>query len=247
MNNVDERLKGIENRVEMLLECQCLSRFDNLMFLMYPLLILATTVSLTIAVQYGAMQKVFLWYVRLTDILDIFRILLFIGLGAAFVRFCHAYAKDSIRGRMTSVRILLWVLPWIAFGVGGLFLYPKNPTSLFPTPTSVLPLLLTVSIAVRFSADVTRDRGSSRIVSWFESAIPLTLKAAQVSLVFETSSTKLAASHGVKFFWSVSFVMYLMILTIATCRGQLGGETVSEALCGAGLFTAIEVLILRRL
>lgn len=57
MNNADERLEEIKNGVKILLERQRLSRFDNLMLLPYPLIILSITLSLYMSVQYEALRS----------------------------------------------------------------------------------------------------------------------------------------------------------------------------------------------
>ena len=106
MRNVDERLEGIEDRVEILLERQRLSRFDNLMFLAYPLVILSITLSLTISFQYEALRSLQVWGVSLVGLLEILRALLGLCLGAAFVVFLLAYAVDSLDLRLVSVLVL---------------------------------------------------------------------------------------------------------------------------------------------
>lgn len=110
MSNPDERLERIENQVKVHLERQRLSRFDNLMFLVYPLVIFGITLSFTMSLQYGVIKNTLIWGAPLLPVLEQLRLVFVVFLGLTFLLFCLAYAKDNVGLRISSLNSLVWAL-----------------------------------------------------------------------------------------------------------------------------------------
>jgi hypothetical protein len=245
MSNLDERLERIENRVEMLLERQRLSRFDNLMFLIYPLVIFGTTLSLTLSLQYESIKVMLVWGIPMVQFLDTIRFLLLFGLGLVFLFFCVGYAKDSLGIRIDTLGNLFSTLVLLGAGVPSLFLSSWQALpSTFPALLR-FPVTLPFFVAFLLLLEEARSRFVGWVASWFERSMPVTLRKSQFSL----SKWHVVVKHRlmVKVSWSVGVVMYVMILMISGWRGQLSGRTVYDSFCTAALVVVTEAIMLWRL
>jgi len=244
MSNLDKRLERIENRVEILLERQRLSRFDNLMFLTYPVVIFGITLSLTLSIQYDVIRNILLWGNPMVLFLEVFRALILVGLGGAFLFFCLAYATDRLELRLASLRILvvftLGIVGWIFLTLLGL-----GVLALFGTFAAELIFLAPLILAFAILGAEALGRLVDWVASWFEKRMPITVKAARASL----GTFHRFAKHRLvlKASWSASSLMYFVILVIAALRGQLMGGTGYDAFYVAAFLTATEAIILWRL
>ena len=123
----DERLWRIEREVKLLQERQCISRFDNLMFLSYPLVILGLTL-LTDAIRgYEQILQTSIMGVPgdiLLLIVFYLGILFIIAVFGGFGGFLYAYASDELNGRVRACENLL-LFPLAPVGIAiCLFLIP---------------------------------------------------------------------------------------------------------------------------
>jgi len=245
MNDVDETLKGIENRVEMLLERQRLSRFDNLMFLMYPLVILGITLSLSLSLQHEVIRSVQVWGVPLVQLFEVFRILVPLGLGLTFLYFCLAYAMDRLGMRLVSLESLILILfALVVCVLGLLFGSWQILLGIFTVPTALLDMLL-FGIALYLLFLEARGRFIGWVASWLGKSMPTTLKAAQVSL--DTWHKLPRYRLVIKVSWSVGLLVYFVVLLSAAWRGQLSGRVIYDAICVTALLVGTEAIILWRL
>jgi hypothetical protein len=210
MGDVDGQLRRIETQVKILLERQRLSRFDSLMFLAYPLVILGITVSLTIYSQQEALKSIQLMGLPLLDLLAILRDVLLLCLGATFVIFIIAYAFDDLFLRVVSVFVMSSVT-LIPFGM--LFVL----IALFKIFGSVIDLsanssIITISLFL-FSATALFAEGIARITrslnSWFNEIMQTSLKEHVVTLgpTFHVRTFTLLIEGS----WSVGFLMCFTI------------------------------------
>jgi hypothetical protein len=254
MSTVNEQLAEIENRVELLLERQRLSRFDNLMFLVYPMVLFGITLSLTASIQYEAIKTIMIWGMPLTLILDIFRYAFSAGFGLTFVIFCIGYGADSLNLRLFSLEALVTLLSLLTLfllmlrmwqTLGGMF------ATFYGMFTSDAVQLLIVSPFL-FALIGFVVGGGRRFVdwtaSWFERSMPITFKQARVSLdLYRTSKLPWPITRLIsKASWSVGVIMYFIILAIAAWRGQLSGKVVYDALYVAAFLIITEAVILWR-
>jgi hypothetical protein len=245
MNNVDERLERIENRIEMLLERQRLSRFDNLMFLIYPLVILGITLSLSLSLQYETVKSIQVSGVPLVQLFDVFRILFPLGLGLTFLTFCLAYAMDKPGTRLVSLEGLIVILFALAVCVLGLLLTSwQILPGIFTVPAALLDMLL-FGVALYSLFLEARGRFIGWVASWLEKSMPTTLKAAQVSL--DTWHKPPRHRLVIKASWSMGLLVYFMILLSAAWRGQLFGRIVYDALYVSAFLLMTEAIVLWRL
>lgn len=174
MSELNRRLERIENQVESLLERQRISRFDNLMLLVYPLVILGLTV-LTNAIQpyatasrdpaTGPLETITLYIAYYGGI---FFVLLMV---VPFIQFIHAYAVDDLRGRVSACGLLSM------FPVGLLIIVIAMPRSWAPIiwlavkgPEPLLILLLfTSTVLSPLCFSIASGRWvERRLISWFE-------------------------------------------------------------------------------
>lgn len=242
MSDIDERLERIEHQIKILLERQRLSRFDNLMFLLYPLVISGIGLSLTLSLQYETMKTIMIWGVSLARILETLRFAYVLVPAMIFASFCIGYAADDLPTRLKSLEMLLFVLLYLPSLFFGLFLIDQiMPPGL---PNAIFVVLLPIPITLLLLSDEAAERIAGRVASWFERNTPI---------VVEASRGRLQKYHGrsdhliVKMLWSVSFLMYFMILAIIAWRGQLIGETGRGALYLAVFFVITEAIMLWRL
>jgi hypothetical protein len=246
MSNVDERLEGIEDRVEILLERQRLSRFDNLMFLAYPLVILSITLSLTISFQYEALRSLQVWGVSLVGLLEILRALLGLCLGAAFVVFLLAYAVDSLDLRLVSVLVLASSV-LLSFGSSFVLvaLLSILGSVIDVTTTSVRSVIVIFPFV--FSALLLLVEGVFRTVdwvcSWFKGIMRISLRERVVTLS-SRPTTPPRFPLMAKASWSVGSLVCFLILAIAGLRGQLGGKSVHDVLYASAFLIATEAIML---
>lgn len=245
VSNPDEQLKRIENQVKILLERQRLSRFDNLMFLFYPLVIFGIGLSLTLSLQYEMMKSIMIWGVSMAQILDTFRLVYVLGPALIFAWFCWGYAADDLVIRLESLELLGLMLLVLPFSIISLFLthhfvLPASFTTIFP----ILLLSIPPYFVLMYLAGEAGQRLAGWVASWFERNIPITVEASHGRLrKFHARSRHLP----VKVVWSASSLMYFMILAIAAWRGELIGETGHNALYLAAFFAVTETVMLWRL
>jgi hypothetical protein len=185
MSDLDERLERIENRVEMLLERQRLSHFDNLMFLAYPIVILGITLSLTLSIQYEAMKSVLVFGVPLNEVVFGICYVFLSGFGVAFLIFGIGYAKDSLHLRLTSLRFLLGGLASLANAIALIISWRtlsdilSGLQAIFPTNTVRLVILTPFLVAWLGIVALGTERFVRRVASWLEKSIPEILKEAR--------------------------------------------------------------------
>jgi hypothetical protein len=255
MTDADDRLERIENRLEMLLERQRLSRFDNLMFLVYPMILLGITLSLSASTQYEAIRTIMIWGTPLTLILDILRYGFSVGFGLTFVIFCIGYSTDSLNLRLFSIEALFTLLLSMTFvfltlgmwqTLGGLFatfhgIFPSVAVRLLIVSPFLFALYGFVVGGVRRFVD--------RTASWFERSMPITFKQARISLkLYRTSKLPWPITRLIsKVSWSVGVITYFIILAIAAWRGQLNGKVVYDAIYVAAFLITTEAIMLWRL
>ena len=246
MSNPDERLERIENQVKILLERHRLSRFDNLMFLVYPLVILGTTLSFTISLQYDVIRSTQAWGVPLLPILEMLR-LIFVGVfGVAFSIFVLAYAKDSMKGRLMSLYMLgIVFFAWTASVSSSLL--SSMQIALPDTFTYWVQSLLWLScgVAILYLAVEGLDRLLGHLAEWFEDSIPITRKEGKTNL----GSWRKPDRHHltIKVYWSIGLVIYFVALGIAAWRGQLSGRVVLDSFYIAAFLIATEAIMIWRL
>ena len=250
MGDADKRLERIENRVEVLLERQRLSRFDNLMFLAYPLMIFSITLSMYMSVQYEALGTPKVWSLPLVELLEVLRVLLGLGLGLPFVVFLFAYGVDSLDLRLVSVALLALVIliPFgSSFAMVALF-------SILGTVIDVATISVTsviVLVPFLFSAMFLLLEAAFRIVdrvgSWFKRTMQISLKEGVVSMHLHLPPKVPVARLGVKASWSAGLLAFITVLVIATCRGQVSGRTVYDALYVTAFLIVTEAIMLWRL
>ena len=246
MSNVDERLERIENRIKILLERQSLSRFDNLMFLAYPLVILSITLSLMISFQYEALRGLQVWGISLIELLEILRVLLGLCLGASFVVFLLAYAVDSLDLRLLSVSVLaLSVLfPFgSSFALVALFLILGIGIDFTTTSVTsfvvVIPFLFSALLSIIEAVILLLNR----VGSWFENSMRTSLRERMVTLSWRpTAPTRFPLMA--RALWSVGCLIWLVVLVIEAWRGQLGGKSVHDLLYASAFIIAIEAIML---
>lgn len=246
MSNVDERLERIENRLEILLERQRLSRFDNLMFLAYPLVILSITLSVALYSQYEVLKDIQVGGLSLVSLLDILRVLLGGCVAVAFVIFLFAYAADSLDLRRMSVVVLAMtvLLPFgSSFVLVELLLILGRVIDL--TTTSVASAI--VVFPFLFSALLLLFETVFRIFdwvgSWFERSMQTSLRESIVTLSSRPPRPPTFPLMA-KASWSVGSLIWFMILVIAAWRGQLGGRSVYDVLYASALIIATEAIML---
>lgn len=118
--DMDQTLAKLSNRLEELQEHQRLSRFDAVMFLGCPLIILIMTALVTIGMQTGnpVVQQIRLfgiWTPR--DVFDVAYPSFVLFVVGGFLYFVRSYLKDSLVGRMWSLLFIVLGSCFIAFGL----------------------------------------------------------------------------------------------------------------------------------
>jgi hypothetical protein len=247
MSNLDERLERIEKQVMILLERQRLSRFDNIMFLIYPLVIFGTTLSFTISLQYDVIRNIQMWGVPLLPILETLR-LIFVGVfGVAFSIFVIGYARDSMKGRLMSLYMLgvvgfLWTLPVL---LPLLSLLRIVLPDIFTSWEVQFLLWMSCGGAIFYLVSEELDRLLGRLAKWFQDSVPITLKESRAYL----DSWRTPDKHRlwIKVLWSTGLVVYFAALGIAAWEGQLSGRSVYDSLYIAAFLIATEAIMIWRL
>lgn len=245
MSNPDERLERIENQVKVLLERQRLSRFDNLMFLVYPLVIFGITLSFTMSLQYGVIKNTLIWGAPLLPVLEQLRFVFVVFLGSAFLLFCLAYARDNVRLRLTSLGSLVWALFCTTSVLGLLLSSQIMLPDMFAIRWVQVIILLSCILALFYLTLEGADRLLGRVAQWFKNSIPITLKEAQVQLDMLREPIK--HRSRVKVLWSIGLVVYSVTLGVAAWRGQLTGRNVYDSLYVAAFLIVTEAIMLWRL
>jgi len=250
MSTNDERLSQIENKVEQLLQRQRLSRFDSLMFLAYPLVILGITVFANAFLRYGTMQGATIMGVSLSDVLLWSASSFAYGFVAGFLIFLYGYATDSCRLRIKGAQVFWAGLQLMVFTLVVLFVSPwiselgRSVTCASVRWLSNL-LMFTGGGAGFFWFFLPFHRFTRHIVAWFSSNAPFDPKVQHESkLILEVSRPELALLIS-KALWSLSFVIYSIIVVLAW--GNLSANTISIALFGLAFFIATECILLWRL
>jgi hypothetical protein len=100
----------IDNMLEELLERQRLSRFDNVMLLMYPTIISGSAILAYGLLNISALRDIMILYVPLSYILFDFAIFYLLGLCGTFVIFIWAYIQDKIKLRVNATNLFLHIV-----------------------------------------------------------------------------------------------------------------------------------------
>jgi hypothetical protein len=175
----------LRDMVEDLIEHQRVSRFDTILFLLYPVL-LAGMIALTSAIlQYRALQGISILGIDFVVILVLGGLLIIAVLGLGFVAFILAYLRDDLKARIGAcVYIidmfgLLIIMFLLACAVPGFQIFEGivKPDSLRHGLQGGLAFGVGYTMSAVWAAPTSLSR--QRIASWFEGAAPRMFVAAQ--------------------------------------------------------------------
>jgi hypothetical protein len=210
MSHAEDRLAEIESLLQELLQRQRLSRFDTLMFLLYPVVIAGSTWILSVFWQMPILQDARVVGVPFTEILRIASVVIFF-LILGFLVFAYAYASDNIGLRAFASGIFGFSACFSATAFSLLFVVG---TLYGPVTTSEMPQILRPYAAwlglpavvaalgwtyvVWVAAVTARSYVQNRVTAWFTRSLPLMLAGKVI-----TMRPKLARPHrvGVVIVW----------------------------------------------
>jgi hypothetical protein len=244
LTRVDTRLTKLESLAEDIAERQRLSRFDTVVFLLFPVLLLITTTLSNAIANYQSVVKIPTIGPLIVELLPLLLILPFGGLLFTFLLFLKAYLGDNLRGRISAcsliyaytVLFLLYfvqtqipalIYGWAEEGQGWLIAYLPN---LFST---------VLILAAIYFMDSSMASLSGRIAAWLQENVPRKWKA-------EGLSTELIPSHKAAYFllgkltWAVACGLYAIMFVLAIVRGGLRAVSAIQF----GLFLALVLVML---
>jgi hypothetical protein len=116
---IDERLIVLRNMIEDLIERQRISRFDTILFLIYPVLLAGMTGLTNAILQYRALQSISILGIDFMAILALGSLFILGVLGVGFFSFILAYLHDDLIGR---IRACVYLVGMSGFALQLLFL-----------------------------------------------------------------------------------------------------------------------------
>jgi hypothetical protein len=180
---LDERLDRLENVLQEVAERQRLSRFDNLMFLAYPLVLAGQTGLANLLWNSDALKSVKVGGLPFEGIVLGGSIVLGVALFWTFLIFIQAYVADDLLGRIMACHylmettIVVAILPFTAFiiRIGAL---PPELASVVPGATHLFQEMLTAvlffvaAFALILLWQAVTSRSIVTVCAWFHRNVP---------------------------------------------------------------------------
>jgi len=232
---LDERLY---QRLQEIVERQSLARFDNIMFLAYPLLIATSTLLVSMVWNYAALEKLHIFGQPARDVLIVSIGFLLVVAVPSFFGFLLAYMRDNMPGRLLAYARFLFVcgvLP-IFFAVLPAALSLHAGLGELKVPSQLCNLMISVPLV--FSAAslwvVLVSRACLRLLGWFEQNVPTRFVSVRHSDRFyqNWSYTFLI---GAKFGLAVCCVVWIPVTALLLTRNGLSQVAFNNLLSLVGL------------
>ena len=258
MSQLEDRLAGFGNQLQELLERQRLSRFDTLMFLVYPVVITASTWLLNALWQINTLLETQVLFVSVTDLLPV-------GVGfdvflvAGFLLFAYSYGTDNMKERVSACAILAFGTYVIAVFFSLLLIVATlyGPVTTQEVPQvfrTYLPwlgwpaLIATVgwSYVLLVTALTVRSYVHNRVAAWFTRNLRLLLAGAGVPPM--PGLSRLHRTTAMVAWFALCLPSYAFgIAYVFSSQGSLLGTVGFHYWILAGLTAAGVFLVVRRL
>lgn len=222
----DIRLKKLEAQVEDIAERQRLSRFDTVVLLLFPVILLMITTLTSAIVNYQTLTKFPIVGPLIDKNLPILLLILVFGLIVPFLAFLKAFLQDSLKGRTDAC---LLMVDYLAVGLWGFVQTVISPmvysllSAGYPTwITSILPGTFALSITLAIFYVWTGLTGSlaGRIARWLQENVPRKWKTQGLSAKNVPALKAEYLSYG-KFMLALACGLYVSILVLAIARSGL--------------------------
>jgi hypothetical protein len=222
MRGRDARLRKLENLTEDIIERQRLSRLDAVIFLLFPVLLLIMSATITTILNYQSVTAIPL-IGAFIKVMTIFLIVILGALFWTFFAFVRAYLRDELKGRISAcslacayaILFLIFtgeaILPDVVSRLG------DGQRWLIPSSLLVFFFVTLFTAASLFSASI-QAVVSGQVAAWLEGNVPRKWKAAN----FPTKNVPLY-KHA--FFemgrWTFLFACgsYVILIVLAHNRG----------------------------
>lgn len=239
MDLSDDRLSKIENLLVDMDERQTLTRFDTILFLSYPLVLLGITMLANLSQQFGILANVIFIGLNLGIVLLSISFLLGVFGAVFFIFFLYGYIKDDLHDRLFACRNMVFVLGGliVAFLSGGAALLIRP---LLVVSSSVLSgdfafgisslLVLSLASCELFFLDGVASTLVERILRWFDMALPRRVAAEAQALGYFRTSNSPKVRHRIfmaaKVFWVVTCGIYGVLVFLNITKIGVGGMMV---------------------
>jgi hypothetical protein len=248
----DEHMARTESLLGELLERQRLSRFDTVMFLAYPIVILGMTVLPNAFLQY---QEISFMGVHLVyTVLPVSMAFVF-GLVVGFLYFVHVYLSDNLRGRMFAAQYVIINGSFLPFGLLLILLVTPIQELALKGSSQILwgalPVALTGFLtltSIQLMVGMTL-RVSDKIAQWFETNVPIILKVNRTFLPrYDRDEKDVIEDIGllIKFCWAVVCLLYGLMVILAVWADGLHGIAAYHTAILIGLICATLVVADRK-
>jgi hypothetical protein len=222
---VDTRLRKLESLAEDIVERQRLSRFDTVVFLLFPVLLLITTTLSNVITNYQSIVKIPTIGPLIVKLLPSFLILPFGGLLFTFLLFLKAYLGDDLKGRISACSLIYaYTVIFLLF-----FVQTQIPALIYGWAEegqgwfiASLPSLFSTVLILAAIYFVSSSQGSlsGRIAAWLQENVPRKWKAEGLSTERIPSQKAAYLLYG-KLTWTVACGLYVIMFVLAIARGGL--------------------------
>ena len=251
-SSIEERLTKLENLLDDMNERQRLTRFDTVMFLVYPVVIAATTLLASGFVQYETLGNVKVLGVALSSLLLYGSLGIACGILYAFLMFVLAYLADDLRRRILSARWVAWGATFLGaqlllvFSVApitsSLEAITQGSNSSVPTILAFI-FVMSLTFLVISLADGMQELFAGLAVSWSRNNIPVRfskmvpLKDFSKSLHFSFLIGKIA--------WAAMCIDYAVMVALALLTKGLQQNIKYHSVTAFFLLSLTAVVFLR--
>jgi MFS family permease len=253
-SEIEERLSRIEGMLQDLSERQRISRFDTLMFLMYPLTFFMMPLLTNALLNWKSFSEAKILGVSYADILFFFSVFIGLGMICTLLYFIRAYARDNLRERFVAFQGLMsfgitgfssGTVAAVAISTVGDLVLKYLPFDLVGWITRIAFILGSMFSAVSLVGWLIW-KFEERVLSWLRHNIPLKAAIDRVDSIELSKETTFLLRVGIVT-WVAVWVSYGIIVINAIWVVGLEGVVVYHALVLSGLTVLTFALILRKM
>jgi len=230
----EEGLVRLEARLDELLERQRLSRFDNVFFLTYPVIILILSWLSNALWQAEALSSHRIFGTSLSALLSQVSLVFLMLVVLEFVMYVRAYYKDDLAARIYSSASLAGGII-VVLGIAFAMLFPERALAYLvekhivsQLPSGLLVALWAFSLGYLSSAHIFK--GSRRVFSvWFRENLPLlvSLSNGRESMMRWSERSWRSSRIDMILWFGLCLPSYAIPVALTIrAEGYLGGETI---------------------
>jgi hypothetical protein len=250
----EEQLRRIENELEDLSERQRISRFDTLMFLMYPLTLFIMSLLVNVLLQWKSLSQGGILGVMYSDILLVFFVFMGMGMVYTLLRFIRAYTRDNLEERFVAFR------SFMSYGVSGfssaiIYLFWLSTTldlvQIYPSldlagVTIRLGFVFGSMVAILFLIGAIILKYVARVLPWLKAIAPRKAAAEKIDsidLLKETNSLLRLGTIA----WIITCVSYGLVVVNAVHVAGVKGTVLYHILLLSALVVMTLTLVAKRI